>query len=72
MFIEGQAIDTPHWFGSIPEGCDVPGWVPYMTATELGLDHPKLTIDFKTGQTFVSFPQDHHEADDISSADEAA
>ena len=68
-----RMIDAPYWFGSIPDGCDVPGWVPYMTAAELSLEHPKLTIDLKTGETYVSFPAESEEADDTrASSDEAA
>ena len=66
-------IDTAHWFGLVPEGCDVPGWVPYMTAAELGFNHPKLAIDFKSGETFVSFPHEPVEApNEFGNADEAA
>jgi hypothetical protein len=56
-------IDTPYWFGSVPEGCDVPGWVPYMTAAELGLDSPKLTIDFGSGEVYVSYPPGWQQAE---------
>lgn len=37
-------------------GCDVPYWIPHMTASELGLDRAKLTIDFQTGRSYVSYP----------------
>jgi hypothetical protein len=39
------------------EGCDVPHWMPYLTAAELGLDRPKLTIDFETSELHISIPR---------------
>lgn len=50
------AGEVPDWFGRIPAGCDVPDWLPFMTADEAGFDRPKLTIDFQTGKQFLSFP----------------
>ena len=48
--------DVPYWFGTVPNGCDVPGWIPFMTADELGLSRPKLMIDSETGEPYVSYP----------------
>lgn len=38
------------------DGCDVPDWIPFLTAAEAGLDRPKWTIDFKTGIEYISYP----------------
>jgi hypothetical protein len=38
------------------DSCDVPEWLRFMTASELELDRPKLTIDFRTGEQYVSYP----------------
>jgi hypothetical protein len=38
-------VDVSGWFGGVPEGCDTPSWVPFMTPDELNTDGPKLTLD---------------------------
>ena len=45
-------------FNLAVEGCDTNHWLPNLTAAELGLDRPKLTIDFATSETFISFPNE--------------
>jgi hypothetical protein len=42
-------------FGLTIPGCDVPDWLPYLTAPELGLDRPKLTVDHRAGEIYVSW-----------------
>jgi hypothetical protein len=53
---ETTSCDVTDWFGPVPAGCDVSAWIQYMTADELGLAAPKLTIDFDTGEISVSVP----------------
>ncbi len=38
------------------DGCDTPDWLPFLTADELELDRPKLTIDYATGLEYISVP----------------
>lgn len=58
-----REVNVADWFGSTPEGCDVPGWIPFMTATELGWDREKLTIDWTTGEEYLSSPSAEAQAD---------
>jgi len=59
-------IDTPECFGFMPEGCDVPHWIPFMRADALGLDRPKFMYD-TAREIVVSFP-----TSSVPALDEAA
>lgn len=43
---DSATTDVGHWFGPMFVGCDVPHWLPFMTAEELGYSGPKLTVGF--------------------------
>jgi len=55
-------------FGEIPYDCDVPDWIPFLTATDLGVPS-KLTVDFTTGEVFMTYLDP---PDEMAVADEGA
>ncbi len=50
--------DALHWFGVHSGDVDCPHWIPYLTADDLGMTTPKLTMDFRTGRAFWSYPSE--------------
>jgi len=52
-------MDCAHWFDDGPVDADCRHWLPYMSAEDLALDHPKLCIEHLTGALKLSFPMLH-------------